>query len=50
VGIVDNVTYLDALTEVTLSQARYKETLYDYEIAKSIYYFYAGKSPREYIR
>ena len=50
VGLVDNVTYLDALTEVTLSQARYKETLYDYEIAKSIYYYYAGKSPREYIK
>jgi len=49
-GIVDNVTYLDALTEVTLSQARYKETLYDYEIAKSIYYFYAGKHPKEYIQ
>ena len=49
-GMVDNVTYLDALTQVTLSMARYKETLYDYEVAKSIYYYYAGKSPREYIQ
>ncbi len=50
VGMVDNVTYLDALTQLTLARARYKETLYDYEIAKSIYYYYAGKDPREFVR
>ncbi len=50
VGLVDNIAYLDALTEKTLAQARYKETLYDYEIGKSIYYYYAGKSPKEFIR
>jgi len=49
-GLVDNIAYLDALNKVTLSQARYKETLYDYEIAKSIYYYYAGRDPKEYIR
>ena len=50
VGLVDNITYLDALAQKTLSQARYKETLYDYEIIKSIYYYYAGKDPKEFIR
>ena len=50
VGLVDNIAYLDALTQRTLAQARYKETIYDYEIRKSIYYYYAGKSPKEFIR
>lgn len=49
VGLVDNIAFLDALTEKTLAQARYKETLYDYEIGKSIYYYYAGKDPKEFI-
>lgn len=49
-GLVDNITYLDALTQKTLTTAQYKETLYHYEIAKSIYYYYAGKDPKEYIR
>jgi len=49
-GLVDNIAYLDALNKQTLSEARYKETLYDYEIAKSIYYYYAGKNPKEFIR
>ncbi|MEA3418252.1 MAG: TolC family protein [Campylobacterota bacterium] len=49
-GLVDNISYLDALKKQTTSEALYKATQYDYEIAKSIYYFYAGKSPREYIR
>lgn len=50
VGLVDNIAFLDALSQKTLAQARYKETLYDYEIGKSIYYYYAGKDPKEYIR
>jgi outer membrane protein TolC len=50
VGLVDNIAYLDALTQKTLAQARYKETLYDYEISKSIYYYYAGKDPKEFIQ
>jgi len=49
-GLVDNIAYLDSLTQKTLTMARYKETLYHYEIAKSIYYYYAGKDPKEYIR
>ena len=50
VGLIDNVAFLDALTQKTLAQSRYKETLYDYEIGKSIYYYYAGKDPKEFIR
>ncbi len=49
-GAVDNITYLDALNKLTLAEARDKETQYDYEIAKSIYYYYAGKNPKEFIR
>jgi len=49
-GVVDNITYLDALNNMTLATAKDKETAYDYEIAKSIYYFYAGKNPKEYIK
>jgi outer membrane protein TolC len=50
VGLVDNIAYLDALKKQTISQARYKTTQYDYELAKSIYYYYAGKDPRDYIK
>jgi outer membrane protein TolC len=50
VGLVDNIAFLDALTQKTLAQSRYKETLYDYEVSKSIYYYYAGKDPKEFIR
>ncbi len=50
VGLIDNIAFLDALTQKTLAQSRYKETLYDYEIGKSIYYYYAGKDPKEFIR
>ena len=49
-GLVDNIAYLDALTQRTLAYAQYKETVYDYEIAKSLYYYYAGKSPKEFVR
>ena len=49
-GLVDNITYLDALNKKTLSDARYKEALYDYEISKSIFYYFAGKNIKRYIR
>jgi len=50
VGLVDNIAFLDALAQRTLADARYKETVYDYEISKSIYYYYAGKDPKEFIQ
>ncbi len=49
-GVVDNVTYLDALSQKTMAQARYQATRYDYEIAKAVYYFYAGKNLKRYVR
>ena len=49
-GLVDDIAYLDALADQTLAEARYKETLYDYEIKKSLYYYYAGKDPREFVK
>jgi len=50
VGLVDNIAFLDALSQRTLADARYKETVYDYEVRKSIYYYYAGKDPKEFIK
>lgn len=49
-GLVDNIAFLDALSQRTLAEARYKETVYNYEVRKSIYYYYAGKDPKEFIR
>jgi len=49
-GVVDNVSYLDALSQKTMASARYQATRYDYEIAKAVYYFYAGASIKRFIR
>lgn len=49
-GLIDNVAYLDALNENSATMSRYKSALYDYEIAKSLYYYFAGKNPKEYIK
>jgi outer membrane protein TolC len=50
VGLVDDIAFLDALAQKTLAESRYKESVYDYEVKKSIYYYYAGKDPKEFIR
>ena len=34
VGLVDDIAFLDALATKTLAEARYKETVYDYEVKK----------------
>ncbi len=49
-GLVDNITYLDALSDKSAALSRVKEVAYDYEISKSIYYYYAGKDPKEFIK
>jgi outer membrane protein TolC len=41
-GIVDNITYLDALSKKIYNLALYKQALNDYEIAKANYYFSSG--------
>jgi len=49
-GLVDYITYLDALTQKTVTKAQYKEALYDCEVAKAYLYYYAGKNLKGYIR
>jgi outer membrane protein len=49
-GLVDYVTYLDALSSKSEAYSSYKLATYDYEIAKSVYYYYAGKDPKEFIQ
>ncbi len=49
-GIVDQVTYLDALSTQTASLALYKKAQYDYEIAKATYYFTSNKNIEDYIK
>jgi len=41
-SVVDNITYLDALSKKIYNQALYKQALNDYEIAKANYYFNSG--------
>jgi len=41
-GIVDNITYLDALSKKVYNTALYKQALNDYEVAKANYYFSSG--------
>jgi len=48
-GLTDNITYLDALNSKTLAIAKYKETLYDLEVAKALLYYYSGRDPKEYV-
>ena len=49
-GFVDYITYLDALTQKSISEAKYKETLYDYEVAKAYLYYYSGRDLKGYIK
>ncbi|WP_457748715.1 TolC family protein [Sulfurimonas sp.] len=46
-GIVDNVVYLDALSNNTSAKALYEKSRNDLEIAYAIYYYYQGKNLEE---
>jgi outer membrane protein TolC len=46
-GVVDNITYLDALSKKTANMATYKQALYEYEIAKANYYLSSGIDYKE---
>jgi len=48
-GLVDNVAYLDALSVKTEAKSRYESSLNELEIAYAIFYYYAGKDPKEFI-
>lgn len=49
-GIVDNVTYLDALSQKANTTALYQKSLNDLEIAKANCYYSAGKTIKEQIQ
>ncbi len=49
-GIVDQVTYLDALSSKTASQAREQKADNDYEIAKANFYFLSNKNIKDFIK
>lgn len=48
--VVDNITYLDALSKKTLSYSQYQNALYEYEIAKANYYFLSGHDMKKIIQ
>jgi outer membrane protein TolC len=49
-GLIDQISYLDALSRLTISKAKYKQALYDYEVAKANYYFKSNKNIEDYIQ
>ncbi len=49
-GIVDNVTYLDALSNDTSAKALYEQSLNDLEVAYANYYYYQGKKLEELVQ
>lgn len=49
-AIVDNVTYLDALTSYTEAKSAHQASLYNLEIAYAIYYYYNSKNLEEFLQ
>jgi len=49
-NIVDNVTYLDALSRVTQAKSMYEASLNNLELAYALYYYYNSKKLGEYIK
>lgn len=49
-GIVDNVAFLDALSQLTSSKANYESALYELESAYGLYYFYSGHNIEEFVK
>ena len=49
-GVVDNITYLDALSKKIYNLALYKQALNDLEIAKANYYFKSGVDYRQMLK
>ena len=50
VGVVDNVTYLDALTTKTNAKVQYGIALNNLQIAYATYYYYTNNTIKEYIK
>jgi len=49
-GVVNNVTYLDALSAYENAKAMRSGSQFEYELQKANYYYYAGHDPKEYIQ
>lgn len=49
-GVIDNVAYLQALSEKFEASRGYKRALYDYEIKKAELIYYSGKNIKEYLQ
>jgi len=49
-GLVDNITYLDALSQKTNAQSIYHTARNSLEVAYSILYYYAGQDIKRFIR
>jgi outer membrane protein TolC len=49
-GVVDNVAYLQALSEKYEASRGYKRALYDLEIKKAELIYYSGKNIKEYLQ
>lgn len=49
-GVVDNVSYLDALSTKTNAKAQYEEALNNLQIAYATYYYYTNQDIKEYIK
>lgn len=49
-GAVDNVAYLDALSERTTAKSQYEEALNNLQIAYASYYYYTNKNIREFVK
>lgn len=49
-GVIDNIAYLQALSEKYEAARGYKRALYDYEIKKAELIYYSGKNIKEYLQ
>ncbi|WP_373070710.1 TolC family protein [Sulfurimonas sp.] len=49
-GIVDNIAYLQALSEKFEASRGYKRALYDHEVKKAELLYYSGKNIKEYLK
>lgn len=48
-GVIDNVAYLQALSEVVDAKRGYERALYDVEVKKAELIYYSGKDVKEYL-
>ena len=49
-GLVDYVSYLEALTNYTLAKAKLQKAYNELEIAYALYYFYSGKKLERFVK